>query len=229
MIILGFAITLLELFSTVVNTIVSRIIGNHPQPALKKTTTKNYYYNNNNNNKRPKTLDLSPIHRPERKREEEEDTTDDDNIDDDMNYAAHLGSSRQAGLMAASEMISEYRISPEFHLELREDGATFTKEWTNFTQTCNLPMVEFVELLSYSPAILQFAEDMAEDIDPEDDSLQTEVLYLNSERAIFCSSKSVEQKGGKDPVRYTNLAIKSVYRGADRKTHGISDNSCSFR
>ena len=145
-----------------------------------------------------------------------------------MNYMAHLGSSRQGGNDATST-ISEYRILPEFHLDLREDGATFTKEWANFTQTCHLPMVEFVELLSYSPAILQFSEDMAEEIDPEDDSLVTQVIYLNSERAIFLSSKSVEQKGGKDPVRYSNLAIKSVYRGADKKTHGISDNSCSFR
>ena len=83
-----------------------------------------------------------------------------------MNYMAHLGSSRQGGNDATST-ISEYRISPEFHLDLREDGATFTKEWSNFTQTCHLPMVEFVELLSYSPAILQFSEDSAHCYDSE--------------------------------------------------------------
>ena len=218
MIILGFAITLLEIFATVVNTIVSRIIGKEPPtPALKKTTTKNYYYNNNKNNKRPNSLDLSPVYQPKKEEEEYIET---------MNYAAHLGPSRQM----ASESIAEYRISPEFFLDLQEDGATFTKEWSNFTQTCRIPMVEFIELLAFSPGILAFAEDMSDGIDENDDSLHHECLFLSSERAIFVTSKIVISKNKeKDPVRYTNLALKTVYRGSDKKTHGLSDNSVSFR
>ena len=79
--------------------------------------------------------------------------------------------------------------------------------------------------------IVFLSKDFAESIEEDDNEAHMKIVYLNDSKAVFISSKKVENKKDKDapPQRFTNVDVKTCYKANDSKVKGISEDQVNFR
>ena len=137
----------LGLFQAVSQVIIGQralVVGDLPaQSPIKKQSKKR----KNRKNKRPSTLKLKSISRPNTPEE----------VEEKMSFStAHLNGRTLKPVNNTT--IAEYRISKDFFIEITEQHVLFSKQWNEHTQESKWSISEFCQLVSCANGIIQFAE-----------------------------------------------------------------------